>query len=41
MRPGGRRLLVVPPELGYGSRRVRTVPPNSILVFLIEVVSVR
>jgi FKBP-type peptidyl-prolyl cis-trans isomerase len=37
MKPGGRRLLRVPPELGYGARGVQDlVPPNSRLIFVIE-----
>ncbi len=41
MRVGGRRQLVVPPRLGYGSRRVGAVPPNSVLVFAIDLVDAR
>lgn len=41
MRPGGQRMLVVPAALAYGRRRVANVPPNSVLVFLIELVNVR
>jgi peptidylprolyl isomerase len=38
-KAGGRRQLVVPPGLGYGDRVVGTIPKNSILVFVIDVVS--
>lgn len=41
MRPGGQRQLVIPPTQGYGARRVGSVPPNSTLVFIIKLVSVR
>lgn len=41
MRPGGQRQLVVPAAQGYGSRGVGRVPPNSNLVFVIKLVSVR
>ena len=42
MKPGGRRLLKVPAELGYGSRGVQdVVPPNSRLIFVIELLELR
>jgi FKBP-type peptidyl-prolyl cis-trans isomerase len=42
MRPGGKRLLRVPPELGYGARGVQDlVPPNSRLIFVIELQALR
>jgi FKBP-type peptidyl-prolyl cis-trans isomerase FkpA len=41
MRAGGQRRLVVPPALAYGRWQVGRVPPNSTLVFDIELVSVR
>ncbi|MDR0787244.1 MAG: FKBP-type peptidyl-prolyl cis-trans isomerase [Gemmatimonadota bacterium] len=40
MRAGGKRLLIIPPSLGYGNRSQGSIPRNSILVFEIEVVSV-
>jgi FKBP-type peptidyl-prolyl cis-trans isomerase len=37
MRPGGRRLLLLPPEMAYGAKGVQDiVPPNSSLIFIIE-----
>jgi peptidylprolyl isomerase len=40
MQPGGRRLLVVPPELGYGSTGSGTIAPDETLVFVIDLESV-
>lgn len=41
MRAGGQRRLVIPPNLGYGRVQYKNVPPNSILVFDLELISVR
>lgn len=40
MRVGGRRRLVVPPDLAYGDSRSGVIPANATLVFDIELVSV-
>jgi hypothetical protein len=40
MREGGRREVVVPSELGYGSEGVGPIPPDATLVFVIDVVGV-
>jgi FKBP-type peptidyl-prolyl cis-trans isomerase len=40
MRSGGQRMLVVPPSLAYGRWGRGRVPPNSTLVFLVELVTV-
>lgn len=41
MREGGRRLLVLPPDLAYGSEGTGPIPPNAVLVFDIELLEVR
>ncbi|MBY0539125.1 FKBP-type peptidyl-prolyl cis-trans isomerase [Patescibacteria group bacterium] len=38
MKEGGRRLLAIPSELGYGANSVGAIPPNSTLLFEVEIV---
>lgn len=40
IKPGERRQLIIPPDLGYGKRQVGTIPPGSTLIFNIEAVAV-
>jgi peptidylprolyl isomerase len=40
MNVGGRRLLVIPPSLGYGSAGYLGIPPNSYLIFVVDLLGV-
>lgn len=40
MREGGRRLLVVPPELGYGENGTGPIGPDETLVFVIDILNI-
>ena len=42
MKVGGRRELIIPPDLGYGAQgQPPEIPPNETLVFVVDLLDVQ
>ncbi|PQQ09063.1 hypothetical protein Pyn_00063 [Prunus yedoensis var. nudiflora] len=41
MKVGGQRLLIVPPELAYGSKGIQEIPPNATIELDVELLAIK
>jgi peptidylprolyl isomerase len=40
LKTGSKVLLAIPPDLGYGSEDYNTIPGNSVLIFVVEIIKI-
>jgi len=40
MKVGGKRKLTIPPSMGYGNQDKGVIPPNSVLIFEVDLLAV-
>jgi FKBP-type peptidyl-prolyl cis-trans isomerase FkpA len=41
LNKGAKARLIIPPDLAYGNRPIGKIPPNSTLIFDVEVVDIK
>ena len=41
MKVGGRRIMILPPALGYGAQSQGSIPANAPLVFVVDLLAVK